>query len=198
MYVNEVVAPRVGEEADLALAEKLHREGQDLDQIYETTGWFPGPDGEFRTQISDKSFALTGALAEQGHTTLGQAIEHDELFDIVPEVANTPVVHDPNLDSRGGYSPDLDMIVVRDADDAEAIAHEAQHAVQDALNFPSESRGSSIEEAGSREAYMANNGEIEAFEVMDHIGSAPAETPDLLEKAGEVGVGPRSPGIGMG
>lgn len=198
MYVNEVVAPRLGEEAHLAMAEKMHRAGVDLDTIYDQTGWFPGPDAEFRTQVSDESFRLTGELAETGETTVGQAVEHDELFDLVPEVADTPIVADPNLESRGAYMPDLGVIAVRDGEDIEAVAHEIEHDIQQKLKFPGESRGTSPEAAGSDEAYRNNNGEIEAEEVARNIGSTPQDVPDLLEKAKEEGVGPGGPSMGMG
>lgn len=195
MFVNEVAADRLNAQADLAQAEKMHRNGAELEDIHETTGWFPGPDGMFRTEVDNSSFGLTGDLEENGVSTVGEAVSHDQLFDVVPEIKDTPIVVDPN-GGRGWYDPVTNMIGVEDPNDIEAIAHEVQHDIQDTLNFPMQSRGTSPEAAGSDEAYMNNIGEVEAFDAMETIGHSPdGHTPDLLEKAEEEGVGPGGPSV---
>ncbi len=190
MYIHEVMAGRMQAEQNLADAKDMHENDEDLRDIHDETGWFPGRDGIFRTRVSDEDMSLTGELEEQGMTTVGEAVNHDKLFDIVEELEDTPIVHDPTLDSRGAYSPDQEVIFVQDAEDLDAIAHEMNHDLQNKSNAPEGSRGTSPEAAGSDEAYFDDLGEQEAWETGEHAGSELPDTPELLEDAEEHGVGP--------
>ena len=195
MYVTENVAGRMEAERELAMAEKMIRNGADNEDVFDETGWFVGPDGAMRARVSDESFELTGELEEQGSTTIGEAIKHDEIFDIMPEAQHAQIIHNPDAEFRGEYYPGQQIIQVQDANDEKAIAHEFQHLLQELGDAPQQSRGAN----GNEDDYMENFGEIEAWDVMDDLGKSEdsLDTPDLLDVADEQGTSQR-PSMGMG
>lgn len=198
MYVNESVAGRMNAEAELQQARDMYNNGADGQDVYDQTGFFQGPDGIMRTNISDANFEMSGELDDGETMRVDQAVNHPELFEVLPEVGATTISANPNADGRGGYYPELNHIEVESADDDVAIAHEIQHAVQTETGMPEGSIGTNEQAAGGMENYRNDYGEVEAFDTMENIGETPPETPDLLEVAEDQGYEEPSPSIGMG
>lgn len=128
-------------------------------------GWFMGPDGKMRYEISDKNAAIDGdftkgvayrimdRLPEGNHVPvpLSQFLTHDSLFNAYPDIAEMPVMLMHPRDtgdiaasyySRGDDLPlgaigmNLDYIVKNDRNEAvRSLMHEVQHAIQDKEGF---------------------------------------------------------------
>jgi len=127
-------------------------------------GWFMGPDGKLRYEISDKNAAIdrdfTKGIAyrimdnmpEGSHfpVPLGRFLTHDSLFNAYPDMADMPVMlrHPREMgDIAGGYhrrtaeydpSISLNLQHIIDSDRNEMVRtlmHEVQHGIQDKEGF---------------------------------------------------------------
>src|SRR5574337_156390 len=184
-----------------ALATALERldAGEDADTVRQDTGWFIGPDGRARFEISDRDARLkipaTGNAGEalRGTTTVGALLDHAKLFAAYPGVAAIEVTTKPGAGasfqaSHEGHPPririgaDMPMGKV-----TSALMHEIQHYVQRQERFAT---GSNLLAAGSREAYFNSAGEVEARNVQTRLkmtdeerkGLAPHWTTDVLDQ----------------
>lgn len=128
---------------NLATAREMEESGKDAKSIKLATGWERGADGKWRYEISDKDFRLKETWREA--RTLGDAIEHDELFaayphlkdlrlsyKVIPKYANEPVyaVLRPEgiwINPYPSKSKDYDLRAV--------LIHEIQHAIQNEEGF---------------------------------------------------------------
>src|SRR5574337_228013 len=184
-----------------ALATALERldAGEDADTVRQETGWFVGPDGKARYEISDRDAKLkipaTGKAGEalRGTTTVGALLDHAKLFAAYPGAAGIEVTTKPGAGasfqaSHEGHPPririgaDMPMGKV-----TSALMHEIQHYVQRQEGFAT---GSNLLAAGSREAYFNSAGEVEARNVQTRLrmtdeerkGLAPHWTTDVLDQ----------------
>src|SRR5574337_1148900 len=184
-----------------ALATALERldAGEDADTVRQDTGWFIGPDGRARFEISDRDARLkiptTGKAGEalRGTTTVGALLDHAKLFAAYPGVAAIEVTTKPGAGasfqaSHEGHPPririgaDMPMGKV-----TSALMHEIQHYVQRQERFAT---GSNLLAAGPREAYSNSAGEVEARNVQTRLrmtdeerkGLAPHWTTDVLDQ----------------
>lgn len=151
-------------DSDSLLAAQLRATdpGVTPEQLRQETGWFYGPDGQWRAEISDQSarLNLTQQQLEEGNqtnpagvplgdyrTTLGEVLSHGPLFDAYPKMRNMPVrikysqrAADPNTENTGGgsYSYGTTGIQVEagNLDQVKTILlHEVQHAIQHVEQF---------------------------------------------------------------
>lgn len=133
----------------LAEAEELERAGTPMEEIRKGTGWFRSMDGKWRFELSDDG--MTFRMRPENipnTTTLGELIDHEELFAAYPDMRNMRVdfLSMPEY-ARGNYnlatnSIDLNENMRSDFQQlAETLVHEIQHAIQSREGF---ARGSSV------------------------------------------------------
>jgi|SRR5215472_3046663 len=153
----------------LAEAEELEQAGGSMahpDNIFAKTGWFRGPDNQWRFNISDEGAKLKTenmkdisgyrssnqpvyALPD-APSKLGDVLEHKELFDAYPWMKNMNVERLPqekiDKGSAGGFDVANNRLLI--APDTEeqtmrTILHETQHAIQ---GFEGFARGGGLDE----------------------------------------------------
>src|SRR5574337_98922 len=184
-----------------ALANALERldAGENADTVRQETGWFVGPDGKARYEISDRDARLkmpaSGKAGDalRGTTTVGALLNHAKLFAAYPGAAGIEVSTKPGegasfkaahegRPARIRIGADMPMGKV-----TSALMHEIQHYVQRQEGFAT---GSNLLAAGSREAYFNSAGEVEARNVQTRLrmtdeerkGLAPHWTTDVLDQ----------------
>jgi hypothetical protein len=137
----------------LNLAKELAKSGAGRWEIWSKTGWFQGPDKQWRFEIDDsgakfsRSFDYNGGRAQA--RTAGEAYTHPELFKAYPELADIKV--GMNAPGGGGsYNSGLNKIDVGPgsnvANERSVALHELQHAIQQREGFArGGSRGDAVE-----------------------------------------------------
>lgn len=117
------------------------------------------PDGLPRFEVSDENMKIKNPNGK----TLGELIDHPELFKNYPQAATTKVVHDPTIEGNGFYNEKTDTIYLNSTASPEkalnSILHETQHQIQGVEGF---ARGTTPEAAGSFAKYKKTAGEAEA------------------------------------
>jgi len=147
----------------VAEAQKLLDSGRDVSTVFESTGIFPGiVDSRMRAVISDAGAKLNygeglvtrrggGFISPEGPTqlldlgmwdkrTLGDILDHPELFKRVPGLKDIPVSATFGGYGGGAYSPSENKIFM-DANKSEkeflsVLLHETQHAIQQEYMLP--------------------------------------------------------------
>lgn len=123
----------------LEQAKRMSLKGVGRDDILSETGWWRGPDNQWRFEISDQ-----GATVNQGvgsGARLDAVLNHPELHAAYPELAKVSVQTQPG---RGGFYRVGDgdpLISVNEKLPKGPLLHETQHAIQDIEGFE---RGGSI------------------------------------------------------
>lgn len=143
-------AGRMAKTADqdaLAHAEAMEASGLSRGQIWDSTGWFKGPDDKWRFEIDDSGSRwqhprdLVPAQSVNGPTA--NALSHSSLMEAYPDVANLPmqyvrVAQPPPGSPLGSYRPGQG-VVVREAgefaDPRSTALHELQHHIQESEGF---------------------------------------------------------------
>lgn len=148
-----------------------HNAPADPTAIFDKTGWFKGPDGLWRFNISDAGAELNlnkmsensfvSAFSGQPHTLynvpisftekfkLSDFLKHDELFKHYPALADIevrPVPLGSIGTTKGAYNPDTNILYLGGGTKEEVMStalHEIQHAIQKREGF---ARGGNIEE----------------------------------------------------
>ncbi len=118
-------------------------------QVHVDTGWFLGPDGKFRREISDHvpsrigvNFPPVDPLAPPGGNVhrLGDILDHPELYSMYPELQNLPVDRqraflDTREASQGWYDDTAGARMINitpySQDPVSTLFHEIQHYIQD-------------------------------------------------------------------
>ncbi len=161
----------------LETAEKMLAEGVDSETVRQETGWFKGYDGKWRFEIVDPIEMInTDKLYESRFTTLGELIEHPDLFAAYPDLADIQVTFEDISEGNGHYNRDFDTISLSDnytkpfgaGGLLQTLTHEIQHAVQTREEF---ARGASP----SKWAEKVNGGKL--------VEQASKKTRDIFEKA---------------
>lgn len=123
--------------AKLAQAERMASEGGDPKAIYDTTGWFQGADGKWRFEISDHNATMRPGFEQA--KTYGQMIDHPELFDNYPAIANYPVQDmSPTMSGAASFMPTRKAFEFKRGhgkNPKDVTLHEGQHAVQNLEGF---------------------------------------------------------------
>jgi hypothetical protein len=135
------------------------RMGYTPENVYQMTGVFRGPDGQLRFEINDAPAQLrTEALRQMSagyyavpsgrdDLTVGQVLNHPELFQRYPEIANTPLQSTGfNVDIAGAYDPRsgrMRLAPNKPEDMLSTLLHEIQHNVQNIEDF---ARGGNIQQ----------------------------------------------------
>lgn len=140
-------------------AERMLDAGDDPADIWRSTGWWKGPDDQWRFEIDDSGYDYQGwgrpgtnRSAADGGSAAGQAsdfITHDALFAAYPELANSPTnVYQMDPGMAGAYYPmtaaqrqsgmqgnSFEIDLAASLNDKSIPLHELQHAVQDIEGF---------------------------------------------------------------
>ena len=132
----------------LQKAKDMFAAGESNSRVFGETGWFKGADGKLRFEINDQAATVKNMDAQ----TLGDFLDHPELFRLYPNMRNNPVsAENMSSGSLGSYNPRTMMVKVqRDTPEnmKSPLMHEVQHALQD---FESFSRGSTPSDGYSQE-----------------------------------------------
>ena len=157
-------------------AEAMKAAGKTREEIWQNLGAWQGPDGKWRGEISDAGAKLkTDKLAEStyspgrfnvplfGKQTLGDVLEHSELFAERPDLQQTPVTSTGfNFGMKGFFDPDSGRIALAGGEPKEVLSttlHETMHKLQKEGGL---ARGGSPEEfAPSR--FKENFAELDKF-----------------------------------
>ena len=129
----------------LTEARELETSGTDAGQIWETTGWFKGQDGKWRSEIDDSAakVVVEPKDLQAGNYVLQDLIEHDDLFKAYPAFANMKVsVYDGSPKGAGGayhfQSGTLQINRNASADKKalrDTLIHEIQHGLTSKEGF---------------------------------------------------------------
>lgn len=99
-------------------------------------GWFEGPvDNEPRYEVSDQKARLLpdNKLSETRPVKLNTVLDHPELFNAYPELADVKVKfdNDPSVNASWSKRDNTIFLNPKAADPLASIIHEVQHAIQD-------------------------------------------------------------------
>ena len=136
--------------AAAAKAIQMEKAGIDPRVIWEQTGTWKGPEGQWRQEISDKTSKITEDVYNQISSnkqfkgSMGQALQHEELFKAYPQTAgiHTTMYADeiPSgslMPGRGGtfQTPLLTVGGPSSMAQRNTALHELQHAIQQKEGF---------------------------------------------------------------
>jgi hypothetical protein len=154
-----------GTENQMRRAREYLRMGYSPENVYNMTGVFRGPDGQLRFEINDApaqmrtdalrpmgtgsyvvpAFRRTEGPARLGEAdpfptlTVGDVLNHPELFQRYPEIASTPLRSTGfNFDILGAYDPKGNQMFLaggKPEDMLSTLLHEIQHNVQNIERF---------------------------------------------------------------
>lgn len=132
-------------------AREYLRMGYSPENVHQMTGVFRGPDGQLRFEINDAPAALRtenlrpisgGSYVvpmASDNLTVGQVLNHPELFQRYPQLANTPLRSTGfNFNIRGAYDPEGNQMFLaggKPEDMLSTLLHEIQHNVQNIERF---------------------------------------------------------------
>lgn len=116
----------------------LSRQGVEMEDIREKTGWFRAKDKHWRFELSDKDSRLWAGWREA--RTVGQAFRHDKLFKNYPALGDLKFsIEALPYGVNGAFDPKRKTIVLNADLDAKAarsvLLHELQHVVQNIERF---------------------------------------------------------------
>lgn len=119
-------------------ARELLTKGESATTVFAETGFFKGAEGRWKYEIPDDKAKLNidpewGFLKGE---TLGEVLDHPELFKAYPELKNLPVKADMDLAPNRGTFLSLDEGIEISAHASKStLMHEVQHAIQDIEGF---------------------------------------------------------------
>lgn len=139
-----------GKRASLVSAMLDAANGVDPRTIWNQTGWYKASDGNWRFEIDDSGAKFKGVLANvkfrevarMQETTLGEILDHDELFEAYPELRNVrfevrPIPLDIFRATQGWFDDKLNKLFVTPyaQDPLSTTLHEIQHWIQGREGF---------------------------------------------------------------
>ncbi|MCK4871066.1 MAG: hypothetical protein KAS93_08155, partial [Gammaproteobacteria bacterium] len=170
--------------ADLPLQEQAEQRvdaGEDPELVRQDTGWFMAKDRMWRYEIDDSQakFAPVNSLKEVDGVyagTLGDLLDHQELYDAYPESRNVKVILNPGKSKSGGRAsfttkpvPTIEVYevsgdTITDGQES-SIIHEIQHNIQEIEGF---AKGGSIlaELKRHQKAAKSVDDQVERFDKM--------------------------------
>lgn len=126
------------EKSTFEAAEDMYFEGIDYETIRQETGWYRGYDGMWRYEIDDSRMQLK---TNANPRTLGELVEHKELFEAYPQLASVRVEFVNEKGISGSYNHGSNLITLsselmqRPDDLKYTLIHEIQHAIQHIEGF---------------------------------------------------------------
>lgn len=176
------------------------KSGEAPEAVFKRSGYFKDPNGQWRKYVSDKDAQITGegvfAVAGNKQTTLGKALQHDNLMRLDPSIRDLIFKGEklpPGWNAQ--FDPKTDAISINQnkafSDKAlkSSTLHETQHYIQKQGQVPGGSylrKGIPLEEAHGR--YRNTPGEVEARvtqKLMDRNVQNDDNALEILRKAFE-------------
>ena len=114
---------------------------------------FEGVDGKPRFEVDDSGAKIKNPNGK----TLGEILDHPELFKNYPELQNMTVKVDPNLRGNGEFQPWDNSITVKSASDPGTLLHETQHGIQTKEGF---AKGANASIGARKQIELARNKEL--------------------------------------
>lgn len=124
----------------LEVAKKMEEEEASPEEIWDTTGWMRGPEGEWRFEIPDNLDQIDLSFAkDQDRISLWQIYSNPQLYEAYPALANVKVYAE---DTRKAYSGadgftdedgihlSKELIEKNPKEAKSALIHELQHVIQ--------------------------------------------------------------------
>ena len=153
-------------------ATRMEQAGQSREAIWRKTGWWKGPDGQWRFEIDDSGFKIKPTAKDWNAAdastpfTLETLVEHEQLFAAYPWLRDIQVTK-YGLEITGGalgaYSKNVGIYLAFDLKKRQLplpLIHEIQHAIQEVEGFAR--GGSPYEEASNDSGGVARLREIES------------------------------------
>lgn len=140
------------------------------EDIWNKTGWFQGPDQQWRFEIPDNKSAIADKLGNKGgyEGPMQGLLSHADLYEAYPWLKNinTTAWYDRSLRApvEGQYSSSINTRYGGSGTPADVhsmLLHELQHAVQDTEGFAP----GTAPKPGEYENYLSSPGEVEARKV---------------------------------
>jgi len=137
-------------------AQELEKLNKTPEEIWQQTGTFRGPDKQWRQEISDKGSKITEDVYNQISANkqfkgpMGQALQHEELYNAYPQSAGIPTTMFADAAPSGNMlygrtgtfqTPQITVGGPSSMDQRSVALHELQHAIQQKEGF---ARGGSL------------------------------------------------------
>ena len=133
-------------------AQELEKLNKTPEEIWQQTGTFRGPDKQWRQEISDKGSKITEDVYNQISANkqfkgpMGQALQHEELYNAYPQTAEIPTTMFADITPSGNIlkgksgtfqTPQITVGGPSSMDQRSVALHELQHAIQQREGFAS-------------------------------------------------------------
>jgi len=128
-----------------ARARELEAQGVDARTIWNVTGTWRGKDGKLRQEISDQPAAIQERVISDiqnqavSRRTLGEAMQHKELFKAYPDLAETPTTMYAAAMPQGSFmsagTRSIEVGGPSSGSQRKTALHEIQHAIQQIEGF---------------------------------------------------------------
>ena len=188
MLITEYSQGGAARPAELAQVKQAILAGADLDEVFERTGWFPGPDGILRYEVPDREAVITGPIDDQPRP-LAEIMDHPELFRAMPELARVTVsMKDMGWLRAGEAEIGGNHINLASGNDHDSLLHEIQHHAQYLGGVPRDNFSYGPEYEGTW-GYYWNYTEVEARDAASRAmgwGDPSGSAPKLLDLAKEL------------
>lgn len=114
------------------LAVDAEKQGFNAQEIFKSTGFFKGADGQWRFEIDDSGAKYFPEKLAGGQKLLSDVLSHKELFEAYPELKFVKVRVSPNLGKGAQYSESIKLLELGPGavKDKGILVHEIQHAIQ--------------------------------------------------------------------
>ena len=131
--VRAATLPRAAYE----LAVDAEKQGFNAQEIFKSTGFFKGADGQWRFEIDDSGAKYFPEKLAGGQKLLLDVLSHKELFEAYPELKNVKIRIDPSLGGGASYRQDIKLLLMgpEAVKDKGILIHEIQHAIQGVENM---------------------------------------------------------------
>ena len=119
------------------LAVDAEKQGFNAQEIFKSTGFFKGADGQWRFEIDDSGAKYFPENLKGDQKLLSDVLSHKELFDAYPELKTVKIREEPRLGAGASYQQDIKLLLMgpQALKDKGILVHEIQHAIQGVENF---------------------------------------------------------------
>lgn len=124
----------------LEVAKKMEEEEASPEEIWDTTGWMRGPEGEWRFEIQDNLDQIDLSFTkDQDRISLWQIYSNPQLYEAYPELANVKVYAEDTgkaysgadgFTDEDGIHLSKEFIEKNPKEAKSALIHELQHVIQ--------------------------------------------------------------------
>lgn len=114
------------------LAVDAEKQGFNSQEIFKSTGFFKGADGQWRFEIDDSGAKYFPENLKGGQKLLSDVLSHKELFEAYPDLRSVKIRVDPSLGAGASYTESSKLLLMgpKAVEDKSILVHEIQHAIQ--------------------------------------------------------------------